>query len=100
LRAMAAAGWEPGFDSCVRCGSDGPHSHVVVQYGGVVCEHCRVPGAPQLAPESVSLLAALLAGDWATAVAAEPLHRGQAGGFIAAYTQWHLERGLKSLRNS
>lgn len=98
LRAMAAAGWAPGFDECVRCGAPGPHRHLVVQLGGVACEDCRVPGAPRLEPGSVSLLAALLSGDWDAALAADELERGQAAGIVAAYTQWHMERGLRSLR--
>jgi DNA repair protein RecO (recombination protein O) len=42
-------------------------------------------------------MSALLTGDWATAEAADGTTRAQASGVIAAYTQWHLERGLKSL---
>lgn len=97
LRAMSAAGWEPGFEDCARCGAPGPHTHVVVQLGGVVCEECAVPGAPRLDSGSITLLAALLAGDWETAVASSDRERGQASGIVAAYTQWHLERGLRSL---
>lgn len=100
LRAMAAAGWAPGFEECVRCGAAGPHQHVVVQLGGVVCQNCTVPGAPRLEPESIDLLAALLAGDWDRALAAGDLERGQVAGIVAAYTQWHMERGLRSLRSS
>ncbi|MBN9612259.1 MAG: DNA repair protein RecO [Actinobacteria bacterium] len=97
LRAMAAAGWAPGFDACVRCGAPGPHTLVVVQLGGVVCEDCKVPGAPRLDPGSIQLLAALLAGDWDRAVDSSERERNEASGIIAAYTQWHLERGLRSL---
>lgn len=97
LRAMSAAGWEPGFTACVRCGAPGPHTLVVVQLGGVVCEECAVPGAPRLDPGSIALLAALLAGNWEAALAADDRERAQAAGIVAAYTQWHLERGLRSL---
>ncbi|MCB1273850.1 MAG: DNA repair protein RecO [Leucobacter sp.] len=97
LRAMAAAGWAPGFDQCVRCGEPGPHSLVVVQLGGVVCEACKVPGTPRLDPGSIRLLAALQAGDWDAAVDSSDRQRGEAAGIVAAYTQWHLERGLRSL---
>jgi DNA repair protein RecO (recombination protein O) len=45
----------------------------------------------------VALLGALLAGDWAHAEASVPGDRNQASGIVAAYTQWHLERGLRSL---
>lgn len=96
LRAMGLAGWTPGFTDCVRCGAPGPHTRVVVQLGGVVCDDCRVPGAPNLSPGGVRLLAALLAGDWDTALEASERERDQAAGITAAYTQWHLERGLRS----
>lgn len=100
LRALAAAGWAPGFDDCVRCGAPGPHQHIMVQLGGVVCENCTVPGTPRLEPGSVSLLAALLEGDWEAATASSELEQGQAAGIVAAYAQWHLERGLRSLRTN
>jgi len=43
-------------------------------------------------------LGALLAGDWAVADLSEERHRREASGLVAAYLQWHLERGLRSLR--
>lgn len=98
LRALAAAGWAPGFEECVKCGAAGPREHVVVQLGGVVCPNCTIPGAPRLEPGSIALLAALLRGDWDAALASNSRERGQAAGFVAAYAQWHLERGLRSLR--
>ena len=36
-------------------------------------------------------------GDWAVVDASEPRHRREATGLVAAYLQWHLERGLKSI---
>ncbi|KZE95552.1 DNA repair protein RecO [Agromyces sp. NDB4Y10] len=97
LRALAIAGWAPSFVDCARCGRPGPHTSVVVQLGGVVCDECAPPGAPRVAPATVDLLGALLAGDWAMADAAPERDRAQASGIVAAYTQWHLERGLRSL---
>ncbi|MBL3700334.1 DNA repair protein RecO [Leucobacter luti] len=96
LRAMSHAGWTPGFGDCVRCGAAGPHTAVAVQLGGVVCADCRPPGSPRLDAGAITLLQALLAGDWDTALAASERERGQAAGITAAYTQWHLERGLRS----
>jgi DNA repair protein RecO (recombination protein O) len=43
------------------------------------------------------VLGALLAGDWPTAETADERTRAQASGVVAAYTQFHLERGLRSL---
>ena len=97
LRAFSAAGWTPGFDDCVRCGAAGPHVSVSVQAGGVLCDECRVAGVPKLDPESVALLRALLNGDWDAAVRSTERQRDQAAGISAAYAQWHLERGLRSL---
>jgi DNA repair protein RecO (recombination protein O) len=38
-----------------------------------------------------------MTGDWNQAVESEPKSRREASGLIAAYLQWHLERGLRSL---
>jgi DNA repair protein RecO (recombination protein O) len=97
LRALALAGWAPSFQDCARCGTVGDHTAVVVQLGGVVCDACAPPGTPRIAPSTVALLGALLAGDWTYAEAAGQGDRNQASGIVAAYTQWHLERGLRSL---
>ena len=97
LRALALAGWAPSFQDCARCGRVGAHTAVVVQLGGVVCDECAPPGTPRIAASTVVLLGALLAGDWTYAETASTTDRNQASGIIAAYTQWHLERGLRSL---
>lgn len=100
LRSLAAAGWAPGFTLCVKCGADGPHSHVSVELGGVVCSSCAIAGTPVLDTASVELLSALLEGNWHVATASTEQARRQAAGFVAAYTQWHVERGLRSLRTT
>jgi DNA repair protein RecO (recombination protein O) len=43
-------------------------------------------------------MSALITGDWETADTSEIKFRREASGIIAAYLQWHLERGLRSLR--
>ncbi|NNC10766.1 DNA repair protein RecO [Planctomonas sp. JC2975] len=97
LRALSIAGWAPSFDTCSRCGTVGEHSAIVVQLGGVVCADCAPPGAPRVGREVIELLSALLRGDWAAAEATDAATRDKASGIVAAYTQWHLERGLRSL---
>ncbi len=97
LRALSMAGWAPSFQDCSRCGALGPHSAVVVQLGGVVCDNCAPPGSPRLSPDTIELLSSLLSGNWEHAEAAEERTQAQATGIVAAYTQWHLERGLRSL---
>jgi DNA repair protein RecO (recombination protein O) len=71
----------------------------VAQLGGVVADAVAPPGVPRLTAETIELLGALLTGDWGIADAAPTSTRGQASGVIAAYVQWHLERGLKSLNH-
>ncbi|GAB47784.1 DNA repair protein RecO [Mobilicoccus pelagius] len=98
LRAVATAGWAPSFHACARCGAEGPHRAFNVAAGGCVCPSCRPAGSVAPAPATFVLLGALLEGDWATAEAVNPLHRREGSGLVAAYLQWHLERGVRSLR--
>lgn len=99
LRALAIAGWAPSFDDCAVTGAPGPHSHFVVQLGGIVSDAAAPPGSPRLAPDVIRLLGALLSGDWATSDDADDRSRAQASGVVAAYTQYHLERALRSLEH-
>ena len=99
LRALSVAGWAPSFTDCARCGQPGVHRFFVLQAGGMVCEECKIAGAVKLDEESARLLGALLAGDWAFADASSQTARSNASGVVAAYSQWHIERGLKSLQH-
>lgn len=98
LRSLAIAGWAASFDDCARCGDPGPHRAFSVTSGGAVCPDCRPSGSASPSPEAVALMGALLAGDWELADASDPRHRREAAGLVAAQVQWHLERGLRSLR--
>jgi DNA repair protein RecO (recombination protein O) len=97
LRSLAVAGYAPTFADCAACGRPGPHRAFSPAHGGTLCADCRVPGSASPAEETVVLLAALLAGDWAIAEQSGERHRREANGLVAAYLQWHLERGLRSL---
>jgi DNA repair protein RecO (recombination protein O) len=97
LRSLSVAGYAPSFEACARCATEGPHRWFNPSMGGVLCATCRVPGSASPATETVALLGALLAGDWAVVDPAEPRHLKEASTLVAAYLAWHLERGLKSL---
>jgi DNA repair protein RecO (recombination protein O) len=99
LRALSIAGWAPSFIDCAVTGAPGPHTAFVVQLGGVVADEVAPHGAPRLDPKTLLLLASLLAGEWEAAEAAEERSKSQASGVVAAYTQFHLERGLRSLEH-
>jgi DNA repair protein RecO (recombination protein O) len=42
---------------------------------------------------------ALLRGDWGRADSSESRHRVECSGLVAAYLQWHLEHGIRSLKH-
>ena len=102
LRSLAIAGYAPSFRDCAGCGDepeDGtPWRFFSLPAGGVVCPTCKPGGSAVPQQATVELLGALLAGEWTSADASEPRHRREASGLVAAYLQWHLERGLRSLR--
>lgn len=97
LRGLAVAGFAPSFAECTRCAAAGPHRFFSVPSGGMVCPRCRPSGTVTPSAATVALLSALLTGDWAVADASDPPTRREASGIVAAFLQWHLERGLRSL---
>ncbi|WBU38412.1 DNA repair protein RecO [Homoserinibacter sp. YIM 151385] len=99
LRALSIAGWAPSFRDCAVTGAPGPHRTFVVQLGGVVSDAVAPPGSPRLDAATLDHLAALLTGDWETVDGAEDRTRAQASGIVAAYTQFHMERALRSLEH-
>ena len=99
LRVMALSGWAPALVDCARCGAPGPHMHFGPQLGGVVCNDCAPAGSPRVSASTLALLQALMGGDWETVDAASPGDLSSASGAVAAYTQWHLERGIRSLEH-
>jgi DNA repair protein RecO (recombination protein O) len=98
LRSLSVAGYAPSLSDCARCGAPGPHRAFAVAGGGCVCPDCRPAGAANPSQPALMLMAALLDGDWVRADASEAAPRREASGLVAAYLQWHLERGLRSLR--
>jgi DNA repair protein RecO (recombination protein O) len=99
LRSLAVAGWAPSFHDCAKCGAPGPHRAFAVAAGGAVCPVCRPPASAAPAGETLRLLASLLAGDWVLADASEERSRLEGSGLVSAFLQWHLERGVRSLRH-
>ncbi|MEP6796905.1 MAG: DNA repair protein RecO, partial [Lapillicoccus sp.] len=99
LRSLAIAGWAPSFHDCAKCGAPGPHRAFNIAAGGTVCTVCRPPGSAAPAPETMRLLASLLSGDWMLADASDPRQRREGSSLVSAFLQWHLERGVRSLRH-
>ena len=97
LRSLAVGGYAPSMTICSRCEKPGPHRYFSLVGGGSVCQDCRPSASATPAPETLELMGALLSGDWDIAQSSELRHRREASGLVAAYLQWHLERGLRSL---
>jgi DNA repair protein RecO (recombination protein O) len=97
LRSLAIGGYAPSMTHCSRCEKPGPHRYFSLVGGGSVCMDCRPSASATPAPETLELMGALLSGDWEVAMKSENRNRREASGLIAAYLQWHLERGLRSL---
>jgi DNA repair protein RecO (recombination protein O) len=99
LRALSIAGWAPNFDKCSICGKSGEHGAFSMQLGGVLCDACRAPGMAVIEPTTRGHLAALMTGDWLLLEASAESTALSASGIVAAYSRWHIERGLKSLEH-
>lgn len=97
LRALSMAGYSPTLNACVICGVAGTQPFFHVSTGGALCVEHRVPGSVAPRPESFELMQALMSGDWDLADASVAKDRNEVSGLVAAYAQWHLERGLRSL---
>lgn len=97
LRSLSMAGYSPSLDACITCGTAGVQPFFHVATGGALCVAHRVPGSVAPRTESVLLMQALLSGDWEQADNSLPRDRNEVSGIVAAYVQWHLERGLRSL---
>ena len=96
LRSLSVAGYAPSFDACAHCARPGPHTWFNPSMGGMLCTTCRLPGSSRPAPETVALLGALLAGDWAAVEGTDPRHVREGSGLVSAFLSWNLERSLRS----
>lgn len=97
LRSLSIAGYAPSMTDCSRCGEAGPHRYFSLVGGGSVCGECKPSASATPAVETLALMSDLLTGNWDEATKSEIKNRREASGLIAAYLQWHLERGLKSM---
>jgi DNA repair protein RecO (recombination protein O) len=97
LRSLAIAGYAPSMTVCSRCEAPGPHKYFSLIGGGSVCINCKPSASATPSAETLKLMSDLLTGDWESADRSELRNRREASGLVAAYLQWHLERGLRSL---
>ncbi|MEY4311485.1 MAG: repair protein recO [Actinomycetota bacterium] len=97
LRALSLAGYSPTLDACIVCGMSGAQPFFHVPSGGALCFDHRAPGSVAPKAESIQLMQALLEGDWQSADQATGSQKNEVSGIVAAYTQWHMDKTLRSL---
>ncbi|KAB1663643.1 DNA repair protein RecO [Pseudoclavibacter sp. CFCC 13611] len=102
LRALSLSGWAPSFADCARCGARGPHRLFSAVAGGMVCDTCAPSGSLAVEPRTLEVLAGLLSGVWELVDGDsddDALARARAHEVTSKYTQYHLERRVRSLRH-
>jgi DNA repair protein RecO (recombination protein O) len=106
LRSLAVSGYAPALDECAVCGTRSGEAGTPralrafsIAAGGLACRDCRAPGATTPSAATISLMSALLRGDWAQADTSERRYQLECSGLTAAYLQWHLEHSIRSLKH-
>ena len=97
LRSLAVAGFAPSTHDCSICNAPGPHRFFSLVGGGSVCAQCKPSASATPEEKTLELMGDLLSGNWEQAISSELRNRREASGLVAAYLQWHVERGLRSL---
>ena len=95
LRSLALAGWKPETANCHSCGRGDPIA-LQVSSGQSSCAACISPGSVRVGELGFRHIAGLISGDWETAQSTPVENRQLCSGVILAFTQWHLERDLRS----
>jgi DNA repair protein RecO (recombination protein O) len=95
LRALSLSGWIPDLDNCHSCGSLG--ESFSIHTGLVSCVNCELPGSVRLGSSGLSLMAALLAGDWSQVSSSKEVTKTAVSGVVSGYLQWQLEKGLRAM---
>jgi DNA repair protein RecO (recombination protein O) len=94
LRALAVAGWAPSFHDCAKCGAPGPHRAFNVAAGGPYARYAVPPARPRPAPDDAPAALGVAHRRLGARRCGLPVHRREGSGLVAAFLQWHLERGL------
>ncbi|WP_028244904.1 DNA repair protein RecO [Pseudoclavibacter soli] len=102
LRALAQAGWAPSLGACARSGEPGPHHLFSASAGGMVAEAYAPAGSMPVDHRTLEVLAGLLSATWNLVEGddeASIAARDNAHEIVSGYTQYHLERRVRSLRH-
>ncbi|MEN8148410.1 MAG: DNA repair protein RecO [Planctomycetota bacterium] len=104
LRLLAELGFAPSLTACGSCGRElaGRERRLSVSFGGLICADCRDTEARPLTvgPGVVEALRTLAASRPRTAARLRLSRADQRAirGFLTAFTEWRLERKLRTAR--
>jgi DNA repair protein RecO (recombination protein O) len=99
LRLLSNSGFHPSLTACAVCGSTDVRLWSS-GLGGAVCAACADPGSAAVSPEALALLQHLATVDLAhagDALEADERRRREARGLLFGFTEYHLERRMKSI---
>lgn len=98
LRLLALSGFAPALTACAVCGLTDVRRFSPSQ-GGAVCEGCQDRDARRVEPAALAWLAGLTSGDLDQAgqLPTTPEIRAEARGLLYGFSEYHLDRRLRSL---
>ncbi len=98
LKLLSLSGFHPSLTACAECGRSDPSLFSSGQ-GGAVCAGCAAPDAAPVSGAALAHLSALGASGLveAGAVPADDLVRRESRALLFGFTEYHLERRMKSL---
>ncbi len=98
LKLLALSGFGPILSACAVCGGT-PVARFSNAQGGTVCDGCQERDARRAEPQALAWLAGLADGDLEEAGGGSPPGsvRGEARALLYGFTEYHLERRLRSL---
>jgi DNA repair protein RecO (recombination protein O) len=100
LKLLSVSGFHPSLTACAVCGAQGPTLFANAQ-GGAVCANCAEQGAVPVSASSLGYLSDLARADLPaasdTVAHTERRFRTQARELLSSFTEYYLERRMKSL---
>ena len=98
LKLLSLSGFHPSLTACAVCGRLDPSLFASGQ-GGAVCSTCADPDAGPVSERALSLLSGLANADLlqAGSMRAEPVVRRESRALLFGFTEYHLERRIRSL---
>jgi DNA repair protein RecO (recombination protein O) len=99
LKLLSLSGFHPSLSGCALCGRPGPHEWFAAGLGGVVCQDDVTNEAGRVAWPAVAWLDSLARVDLLGAgdMTPELMVRREARGLLYGFTEYHLERRMRSL---